>query len=34
MGSLQISKRYRTLVGTVICQFGLGTVYTWSLFNA
>lgn len=28
------STRYRTLIGTVICQFGLGSVYTWSLFNA
>ncbi|MBV8048189.1 MAG: MFS transporter [Paludibacterium sp.] len=26
--------RFRTLVGTMICQFGLGSVYTWSLFNA
>jgi OFA family oxalate/formate antiporter-like MFS transporter len=28
------SVRYRTLIGTIICQFGLGSVYTWSLFNA
>ncbi|WP_028535718.1 OFA family MFS transporter [Paludibacterium yongneupense] len=28
------SVRYRTLAGTIICQFGLGSVYTWSLFNA
>ena len=26
--------RYRTLAGTVITQFALGSVYTWSLFNA
>lgn len=26
--------RYRTLVGTIITQFALGSVYTWSLFNA
>ncbi|MCU8004005.1 MULTISPECIES: L-lactate MFS transporter [unclassified Shewanella] len=26
--------RYLTLVGTIITQFALGSVYTWSLFNA
>lgn len=26
--------RYRTLAGTIITQFALGSVYTWSLFNA
>lgn len=26
--------RYRTLVGTIITQLALGSVYTWSLFNA
>lgn len=26
--------RYRTLVGTIVTQFALGSVYTWSLFNA
>lgn len=26
--------RYRTLAGTVLTQFALGSVYTWSLFNA
>ena len=25
--------RWLTLVGTVITQFALGSVYTWSLFN-
>lgn len=33
MTALSISKRYCTLFGTVLCQFGLGSVYTWSLFN-
>lgn len=28
------SIRYRTLAGTVLTQFALGSVYTWSLFNA
>ncbi len=27
-------KRIMTLIGTVITQFALGSVYTWSLFNA
>ena len=26
--------RYRTLAGTIITQLALGSVYTWSLFNA
>ncbi|BET81997.1 Inner membrane protein yhjX [Edwardsiella anguillarum] len=26
--------RVLTLIGTVITQFALGSVYTWSLFNA
>ncbi len=26
--------RYLTLIGTIITQFALGSVYTWSLFNA
>ncbi len=26
--------RYLTLLGTIITQFALGSVYTWSLFNA
>ncbi|WP_025822842.1 MFS transporter [Shewanella marina] len=32
----QISNRARafTLIGTIITQFALGSVYTWSLFNA
>ena len=25
--------RWRTLIGTIITQFALGSVYTWSLFN-
>ncbi|EQB6624551.1 oxalate/formate antiport family MFS transporter, partial [Escherichia coli] len=25
--------RWLTLVGTIITQFALGSVYTWSLFN-
>lgn len=25
--------RWLTLIGTVITQFALGSVYTWSLFN-
>ncbi|WP_332404999.1 MFS transporter [Vibrio metschnikovii] len=29
-----ISPRLRTLIGTIIAQFALGSVYTWSLFNA
>ncbi|WP_313197876.1 MFS transporter [Rhizobium sp.] len=33
MTALSNSKRYFTLVGTILCQFGLGSVYTWSLFN-
>jgi len=28
------SKKNWTLAGTIIAQFGLGSVYTWSLFNA
>ncbi len=27
-------KKFLTLVGTVITQFALGSVYTWSLFNS
>lgn len=26
-------KRWLIVLGTVICQLGLGTIYTWSLFN-
>ncbi|MGL5223646.1 MAG: oxalate/formate antiport family MFS transporter, partial [Plesiomonas shigelloides] len=26
--------RVLTLLGTIITQFALGSVYTWSLFNA
>ncbi len=33
MTAFSISKRYCTLVSTILCQFGLGSVYTWSLFN-
>lgn len=33
MKALSNSVRYRTLAGTILCQFGLGSVYTWSLFN-
>ncbi|AYD02566.1 OFA family MFS transporter [Neorhizobium sp. NCHU2750] len=33
MSALSNSKRYYTLVGTILCQFALGSVYTWSLFN-
>lgn len=33
MTAFSNSKRYCTLVGTILCQFGLGSVYTWSLFN-
>jgi OFA family oxalate/formate antiporter-like MFS transporter len=33
MTALSNSRRYYTLVGTILCQFGLGSVYTWSLFN-
>lgn len=33
MTAFSNSVRYRTLAGTVLCQFGLGSVYTWSLFN-
>ncbi|NAW70336.1 MFS transporter [Vibrio sp. V27_P1S3P104] len=29
-----ITPRLQTLIGTVIAQFALGSVYTWSLFNA
>ncbi len=25
--------RWLTLIGTIITQFALGSVYTWSLFN-
>ncbi|MDO6618952.1 MULTISPECIES: OFA family MFS transporter [unclassified Shewanella] len=34
--SAQISNRARimTLIGTILAQFALGSVYTWSLFNA
>ncbi|UQZ34478.1 oxalate/formate antiport family MFS transporter [Paenibacillus sp. PK3_47] len=28
------SKRWMIVLGTVIMQMGLGTIYTWSLFNA
>ncbi|WP_337588179.1 MFS transporter, partial [Paenibacillus graminis] len=28
------SKRWLIVLGTVIMQMGLGTIYTWSLFNA
>ena len=26
--------RWLTLIGTIITQFALGSVYTWSLFNS
>lgn len=26
--------RWLTLLGTIITQFALGSVYTWSLFNS
>ncbi len=34
--STHIANRTRvlTLIGTIITQFALGSVYTWSLFNA
>ncbi len=28
------STRWLTLIGTIITQFALGSVYTWSLFNS
>jgi len=28
------SSKWRTLVGTILAQFALGSVYTWSLFNS
>ena len=31
---LSNSKRMLTLAGTVLTQFALGSVYTWSLFNS
>lgn len=27
------ANRSLTAPGTIICQMGLGTIYTWSLFN-
>ena len=33
MSSSYQRTRWLTLVGTVITQFALGSVYTWSLFN-
>ncbi len=32
--AIKPSTRWLTLVGTIITQFALGSVYTWSLFNA
>lgn len=26
--------RWLTLIGTIVTQFALGSVYTWSLFNS
>lgn len=26
-------RRWLIIIGTIICQLGLGTIYTWSLFN-
>jgi len=31
--SIQQRTRWLTLVGTIVTQFALGSVYTWSLFN-
>lgn len=28
------SNRFLIVLGTIIMQMGLGTIYTWSLFNA
>lgn len=33
-GDTKIPKRWLIVLGTVIMQMGLGTIYTWSLFNA
>ncbi|MGK8933720.1 L-lactate MFS transporter [Pluralibacter gergoviae] len=32
--AIKPSTRWLTLIGTIITQFALGSVYTWSLFNA
>ncbi len=32
--SFDCRAKWRTLLGTIIAQFALGSVYTWSLFNA
>lgn len=32
--SLNLRTRWLTLVGTIVTQFALGSVYTWSLFNS
>lgn len=29
----QTSNRWLIVLGTIIVQMGLGTIYTWSLFN-
>ncbi|CQR51808.1 L-lactate MFS transporter [Paenibacillus riograndensis] len=34
MTTIAGSKRWLIVLGTVIMQMGLGTIYTWSLFNA
>ncbi|MFM2482098.1 OFA family MFS transporter [Celerinatantimonas sp. YJH-8] len=34
MTQSKISSRALTLIGTIITQFALGSVYTWSLFNS
>lgn len=34
MTTTMTSKRWLIVLGTVIMQMGLGTIYTWSLFNA
>lgn len=34
MTTTKESKRWLIVIGTVIMQMGLGTIYTWSLFNA
>ena len=30
---MEHEKRYFVLIGTMIAQIGLGTLYTWSMFN-
>jgi len=34
MNALQNRTRWLTLFGTIVTQFALGSVYTWSLFNS